>query len=180
MNERDDVPPYVRLSIGFGNGHRLAYIAQRKLGRIALAENVDAFIEQRNLGPDALDVDLQAFRGCVSGRGGTVKGWLIDQTVFVGIGNIYSDETLFQARIHPRRKVTGLKDEKVKCLFREMASVLRCAIRAGEHRAEMPCSFLIGHRGAGETCPRCGGRVASIAVSGRSRYYCPDCQATEP
>jgi formamidopyrimidine-DNA glycosylase len=103
FKDEGKLPRHTRLHIAFTNGYRLAYIAQRKLGHIALTGDVHAFIVGHELGPDALDTDLNGFREQASGYRGTVKGWLMDQSAFAGIGNVYSDEILFQARMHPKK-----------------------------------------------------------------------------
>jgi len=90
-----DTPAYTQLSVEFDNGCRLAYVAPRKLGCIALADHPKRFVAEKALGPNALDLDLEAFRALARGRRGAVKSWLMNQHVMAGIGNAYADEILF-------------------------------------------------------------------------------------
>ncbi|MGO8915503.1 MAG: zinc finger domain-containing protein [Stellaceae bacterium] len=104
----------------------------------------------------------------------------MDQTIVAGIGNIYSDEILFQARLHPRSRADHLDRGALKRLFSKTRSVLRTAIRRGGGSGQMlerlPRGFLIHQRKKGGRCPRCGGAIAAIKFSGRTAYYCPNCQ----
>ena len=107
----DDVR-YDRVRLDFGNG-RLAYVNRRMLGRVGLADDADAFIAAEELGPDALDpaFDLAALAAALDGRR-DVKTVLMDQSVVAGIGNIYADEILFQARLHPKTPGRTLSQAK--------------------------------------------------------------------
>jgi formamidopyrimidine-DNA glycosylase len=183
--EGEDDPPYDRVRFDFADGHHLAYINPRLLGQVGLATDPEAFIAEERLGPDALDerFDLAAFEKLAAGRRRDVKSLLMDQAAIAGIGNIYSDEILFHAGIHPRTRCDQLSAASQERLFRSIKEVLQTAVRAGagaERLADrLPGSFLIPHRGKGGRCPRCGGELAIAKFSGRTAYYCPRCQ-TEP
>ncbi len=99
-----DDPPYDRIRLDFEGGRHLAYTNRRMLGRVGLADDADRFIEAEELGPDALDpaFDEAAFAAALAGRRRDVKSVLMDQALLAGIGNIYADEILFQARLHPK------------------------------------------------------------------------------
>lgn len=178
----DDDPAYDRLRLDFGRDHHLAYVNPRLLGRVELVADADAFIAQEKLGPDMLDASLgfAEFARAVAARKRDVKSVLMDQTVVAGIGNIYSDEILFQARLHPRIRADRLDRGELKRLFGKARSVLRTAIRRGAGSEQMlerlPRGFLIGERKKGGRCPRCGGAIAAIKFSGRTAYCCPHCQ----
>jgi formamidopyrimidine-DNA glycosylase len=176
--DEGDEPEDTQVLFRFENGYRLAYQATRKLGQVALVDAIDEFVETKELGPDALDpdFDLPAFREVVAGRRAMVKSLLMDQGTIAGIGNVYADEILFQAGIHPRTKVNALDDARREELFHVMKDVLETAI---EHQAQpdrLPDSFLLPHRHEGGTCPRCGTELARVKVSSRSAYYCPNRQ----
>jgi formamidopyrimidine-DNA glycosylase len=100
--------------------------------------------------------------------------------VMAGIGNIYSDEILFQARLRPQTRADWLDAGARKCLFRQIKEVLETAIvrGAGTERLidRLPRSFLIPYRQKGGRCPRCGSEIATAKISGRTAYYCPRCQ----
>jgi len=178
----DEDPAYDRLRLDFGDDHHLAYVNPRLLGRVELAADADAFIAREKLGPDALDakLSLAEFARAVAGRRRDLKSVLMDQSVVAGIGNIYSDEILFQARLHPRVRADRLDRGDLKRLFNKTRSVLRLAVRRGggaeQARERLPRGFLIRERKKGGRCPRCDGAVAAIKFSGRTAYYCPRCQ----
>jgi formamidopyrimidine-DNA glycosylase len=175
-------PPYDRVRFDFVDGHHLAYIDVRLFGRVGLTANADAFIAAEGLGPDALDprFDLARFEQALAGRKRDVKSLLMDQEVVAGIGNIYSDEILFQARINPRTRCDRLDTDARQRLFEQIKAVLETAIASGAGAERLvdrlPSSFLIPHREKGGRCPRCGGEIAGAKFSGRTAYFCPQCQ----
>lgn len=140
-------------------------------------DSVDQFVEAHKLGPDALSLDLNEFRELASKRGGKVKPWLMNQSVMAGLGNVYSDEVLFQARVHPDCQLKSLDDKKVRDLHRATMKVLKAAIKAEADPARMPKSFLLPHRRDGEHCPRCSGELEKIKAAGRTAWLCPRCQS---
>ena len=179
LAEDDEEPKHTQLLVRFENGRALALVMPRKLGGVELVEDVDAFIDEHSLGPDAASeaFDWSAFSAAMSQRRGTVKGVLMNQEVMAGIGNVYSDEILFQAGLHPRRRVGELDDEALRELFETTRRVLRASIDHDADPARLEGSFLLAHREQGAACPRCGGEVERIEVAGRSAYYCPSCQS---
>ncbi len=96
-------PAYVRVELDFSNGAQLAYINRRRIGRVRLVNDVESFLSEMRIGPDALDpgFDQAQFNACLAGRKRAVKLILTDQSQISGIGNTYSDEILFHARINP-------------------------------------------------------------------------------
>jgi formamidopyrimidine-DNA glycosylase len=174
----DPTPDFDRLRIDFVNGAHLAYYDPRLLGRLRLIDDPDRFIADKPLGPDALDPDFdyRGFTAVLDGARCGIKALLMDQTTIAGIGNIYSDEILFQARIHPQTKVGDLDARARQRLYRAMKAVLKKAIAREADPDRLPSNYLIPHRRAGERCPRCGGNVARVALGGRSSYFCPRCQ----
>jgi len=171
-------PEYDRLLVRFANGYHLAYNSQRKLGEVDLVEGVDSFVQRKGLGPDALDPDFtqQDFVEKMSERRGMAKSMLMNQHILAGIGNVYSDEILYQAEIHPRRTVDTLGSDQLARLYEEMREVLRTAI---DHRAQptdFPDTYLTPHRREHGVCPRCGEPVDRVKVSSRYAYFCPNRQ----
>lgn len=169
-------PDHTRLLLSFKNGHRLAYVAPRKLGRITLTDAPRTFIDAHDLGPDALALSPAEFKQLAEGRRGGVKAWLMDQQTIAGIGNIYSDEILFQARIHPKTRVGALDEKALDTLYHKMHKVFDAAIKARADPEQMPDSFLLPHREKGGKCPNCSGKIKKISISGRNGWYCPACQ----
>ncbi len=178
FKNEDSAPEHPRVFFSFTNGYRLAYDSQRKLGRIKLIESMEDFVRKNELGVDALDpeLDYQLFRDIVSKRRGMAKTLLMNQSVISGIGNIYSDEILFQSGINPKQEINGLSGRKIKKLYVSMKKVLNTAIERRVDTGNFPGSFLIPHRKEGDKCPRCGGRVKKIKVNNRGTYLCPRCQ----
>lgn len=176
-NARKATPP-VRLLVRFSNGYELAGIWQRRLGRIGLTESPAALARDQGLGPDAYEPELalEDFRRMVRGRRGSVRSALMDQGFMAGIGNIYSDEILFQAQIHPRAEARRMNGEALAQLHRVMRHVLRVAIERQADPERLPSSWLLPHRREGEHCPRCGATLRRIDFSGRTSFLCPACQ----
>lgn len=175
--EGDDEPPnHTRVLFSFTGGQRLAYVCQRLLGLVTVTRDEDGFIESNELGPDAFAVDRETFRNTLSGRRGTAKSALTNQTVLAGIGNIYADEILFQSRIHPKTQMGDLPDQALTTLHEQTRRVLQAGIDSDVDVARMPDWFLLPHRREEEPCPRCGAGIQSLKVSSRTAYYCPSCQ----
>lgn len=174
--DADDEPTHARVLISFGNVFHLAFDDQRLFGKVDLLENPEDFVREKELGPDPLELDAPSFRERLEGRRGGVKAALMDQKVVAGIGNIYSDEILFQARLHPRTSVARLDDQTLEKLYKEMRWVLKTAIEQGASPQELPDSFLLSRRREGERCPRGNGEIRKIKAAGRTAYYCPACQ----
>jgi formamidopyrimidine-DNA glycosylase len=178
----DKEPPHDRLLLTFSNGYHLAYDCQRKLGEIGLVDDKERFVRERDLGPDALapDFNLAAFKETFSrAKRSSVKSAFMNQKLTAGIGNVYSDEILFQTKIHPRTKVKNLAEKQLEKLFREMKKVLQTAIQCQATPERFPGSYIIPHRRRNGKCPRCSRQLERKKISGRSAYYCPRCQRDE-
>jgi formamidopyrimidine-DNA glycosylase len=176
FKRKEESPPHTRLLFHFENGYHLAYDNQRMLGKIQVVENAGDFVIKNKLGPDALDVSLSAFKNLIKGRRAAVKTFLMNQSMIAGIGNIYSDEILFQAEIHPNTLVKHLDGERIANLHKRMVQVLKTAIEKKADPDLLPADFLIPHRGRENICPRCGGDIKKIKVNSRGTYFCPRCQ----
>lgn len=170
-------PPYDRLRIDFVNGFHLAYVCQRMLGEMDLAEDAESFIRGKNLGPDALDLDFTTFGKIIHGRRGAIKSTLMNQQRIAGIGNIYADEILFQTGLHPNTVPGRLDEEMSRRLFQRMKGVLQAAINHHADPRRLPRTYLLRQRYKGGTCPRCRVELKRAKISGRTAYYCPRCQA---
>jgi formamidopyrimidine-DNA glycosylase len=176
FKNKEESPPHTRILFRFENGYHLAYDSQRMLGQVQVVEDAGRFIIEKDLGLDALDLSLSAFKNLARGRRGAVKTFLMNQSLIAGIGNIYSDEILFQAGIHPKTQVKNLDEDQIENLYGEMRKVLKTAIKKKANPDEFPDDFLIPYRGEKKTCPRCGGEIKKIKVNNRGTYFCPRCQ----
>lgn len=172
----EDAPEYERLRIAFEGPARLAFTCPRMLGDVGMTHDPAAYCEAKGLGPDALAIDEDAFLAYLERRSGMIKTALMDQRGLAGIGNVYSDEILFQRRIHPATPIADLDRDARRALHACLRDVLTTAIEAGAEPDAMPEGFLLRRREPGADCPACDGSVERIKISGRSAYLCPACQ----
>src|SRR5215470_5797239 len=176
FKDEERVPSHTRVLFVFAKNRRLAFDDQRKFGEVGLVKDVDEFLKNRGLGPDALDVDLAEFKNILAKHHGAVKSILLNQKLIAGIGNIYADEILFRARIHPATKAARLSENKMKRLFRAMRYILKNAIESKADVGVLPRSWLLPHRGTRGKCPRCSSELKSTTIGGRSTWFCTHCQ----
>jgi formamidopyrimidine-DNA glycosylase len=176
FKHEEQTPKHARVFFVFANAHRLAFEDQRKFGEVALLNDVDEFLKERELGPDALDISLPQFKEIFGKHRGAVKTILLNQRLIAGIGNLYADEILFRARIHPATQISALKAKTVAKLFRTTRDILKKAIEANVDADLMPKSWLLPHRGKGGKCPRCGRELTSATIGGRTTWFCAHCQ----
>jgi formamidopyrimidine-DNA glycosylase len=152
-----------RFTLRFADGGRLVLRDKRRLGRAVLDPDLS------RLGPDAAEIDRDAFRARVGRGSAPLKARLMDQAVIAGVGNLLADETLWRARLDPRRAAGDLDDEELDRLRRELRAATRSAIRGGGvHTGD-----VIPARRRGARCPRCGTEMARATVAGRTTYWCP-------
>lgn len=178
-SETKEPPEHTRVLFKFQGQGQLAYVCMRMLGRVDWTADVDEFINRHDLGIDAQSdaLDLNTFFKLMESKRGKIKSALMDQETIAGLGNVYVDEILFQAKVHPEASVNELNDAQLKILYEQMNIVLKTAIQAQADPENMPKSFLIRHRGEKEArCPNCSECLSKIKVSGRTTYFCPNCQ----
>ena len=175
----DPLPKHTRVTLCLDGDRRLAYVDPRRFGRLGLADDLDTDVKRRRLGPDALGVARSELAEILAASRGALVTTLMDQSAIAGIGNIYSDEILFQARLHPRAKAADLTAAETDRLHRQLRRVLERAIEAEARPDRMPRGWLIHAREAGAPCPRCGGAVRRYSAAGRHAFWCPSCQGPE-
>ncbi len=181
--------PYRRSVVRLDDGSDVAYRDVRRFGTwLVLAPGeLDEYLDAR-VGPEPLG---PAFRGApfaeyLAGRRAPIKAVILDQRTVAGVGNIYADEALWRARIHPLREARSLGPDEVKELRRRIRQVLQLGIkRQGSTLRDyslpdgepgtMQAEFMVYGR-AGEPCERCGTPIERIRVGGRGTWYCPSCQ----
>lgn len=177
----EDDPEHDRIRFDLFGGKHLAFVDQRLFGHVGLVDDPDAYIEEAELGPDALSAafDRDALRKALQGKK-SLKAALMDQSAIAGIGNVYADEILYAAKLDPRRSPDQLEDREVTRLHRAIDRVLHEAISRGAGTEDIldrvPRTWLLPHRKKGEPCPRCGGKIQTYESSGRRGYFCPSCQ----
>jgi formamidopyrimidine-DNA glycosylase len=176
FKSKEKMPLHTRVLFSFEKDFQLAFDDQRMFGEIGLINNVDEFLASRGLGADALAIDLARFRKLFANHQGAVKSALLNQRLLAGIGNIYADEILFRARLHPATQVSGRNEKAVVKLFRALHYILKTAIDARADADRMPRSWLLLHRRKGGRCPRCGRELRSATIGGRTAWFCAHCQ----
>ncbi|WP_031427259.1 Fpg/Nei family DNA glycosylase [Flavimarina sp. Hel_I_48] len=174
--KHDELPKYAYFTLIFSDNSRLCFTCPRKFGKVFLAESIEAFKKEHNLGIDAMDLDFNTFKNLLSGKKGSIKGALLDQHLIAGIGNMYADEMLFQTKIHPKTSIDKLSESTIKALFKSMHPVLKTVINSQSQDEPLPKDYLTPHRKPDAPCPNGNGKVEKIKVSGRSTYFCPECQ----
>mgnify|MGYP001565667273 CR=1 FL=1 len=182
---------HVRLVIRFEDGRdELRFRDVRKFGFLLCLEGEPerACGELAGLGPEPLEVGRPEFRAILGARQGRIKSLLLDQTRIAGIGNIYADETLFAARVHPETPASSLRAEAVERLYLAMRKILASAVEAGGstltdagyrdadgNAGDFQFSHQVYDR-KGEPCLVCGTPIQVKRVGGRSSHFCPRCQ----
>ncbi len=182
----EPVPRHTHAQFVLDDGRELRYTDMRRFGRLALVPEAELEAFLSGLGLDPLEATEDELRQRLAGRRAMVKALLLDQRVFRGMGNIYADESLWRARIHPARHAARLSGEQMARLCRAIGDVLRAAIRL---RGSSVSNYLDAqgrpgeyqrrhrvYRREGKACYRCGERIRRVIVAGRSSYFCPRCQ----
>lgn len=175
------------LTLTFDDGTLVYLQDPRHFARLTLLPGaiLEDYLAERDLGPEPLDPALTAERlaAMLAARGRSkLKPLLLDQSFVSGLGNIYVDESLYLARLHPERRAGDLAPDEVATLHGAMRAVLEEAIPIGGARihsgkAHPVNGFPRVHARKGEPCARCGTPIVKYTLAGRGTYYCPSCQA---
>ena len=180
-----------RVTLMFTDGSALYFNDQRKFGWMRLMPTVEIpnidFIQK--VGPEPLSDEFTAeiFMQRMQRRKKTsIKAALLDQSVLAGVGNIYADESLWGAKIHPSRQVQSITDAEFTALYTDLREVMNLAIAKGgssnhtyinaEGKKGSYMDFARAFRREGQPCPRCGATIEKLRVAGRGTHICPVCQ----
>jgi formamidopyrimidine-DNA glycosylase len=192
VSEEDDLPgrPHLRVRLVLDDGNRLLFVDQRRFGTgvvIDGRDELDRYLAAR-VGPEPLEPGFtpEVLSNAARGRKAPVKAFLLDQRRIAGVGNIYADEALFRARIHPLRPAGKLRRGEVERLHAGIVEALEAGIArqgasidnyrdANGARGSMQDEFLI-HLREGKPCVRCGRPVVKLVAAGRGTYICRHCQ----
>jgi len=187
--ERSTSERHLRARFVLDDGREVWFTDPRRFGEALLLDDdsLDAHFASR-LGIEPLSDEFtpQALGEIAAGRTVPLKSFLLDQKGIAGVGNIYADESLFRARLHPLSPAGSMKPEHLEALRDAVVTALQAGIDGGGasiddyrdgrgEKGRMQDEFLV-HTREGEPCPRCDGTVERIVVSGRSTYFCPACQ----
>lgn len=181
---------YIHLVFTLDNGKMLAFSDVRKFGRISFGkeEEILAIPELKMLGLEPFDRALTTAttHAKLKKRKRAIKSVLLDQSVMAGLGNIYADDVLWHAQVHPKREASTLTDEEVKKIIKGARIILKKSINrrgasmntyrdlAGEAGKYGP--IRLAYQRTGLPCYRCETPIARMVISGRSSHYCPQCQ----
>jgi len=177
---------FIRAVLHLDNETRLYFRDPRKFGAMWLVEDANSVVGK--LGPEPLEADFtpQVLAQRLSNRTAPIKALLCDQAFIAGVGNMYADEALFAARIHPLRPGGSLSRDEIKRLYHAIQRVLLAAIgnkgastdtyfRPSGEIGTAHFQFQVAHR-RGEHCPVCGTPIQRIVARNRGTYFCPNCQ----
>jgi len=178
--------PNTCLIISFPDGHQLRYSDQKRMGRwyIVPIDKLHTVPQFEDIGPDALEVDEETFLQRMKKHRGQAKPAITNQRFIAGIGNAYSDEVLWQARIHPHRRLATLSDDERHGLYAALREtyewampILRAEVaeRLYQDNEEWRDHLRV-HRKRGQPCPRCGSEIRSQVSGSRETNYCLTCQ----
>jgi formamidopyrimidine-DNA glycosylase len=186
--ERSTSARHLRARFVLDDGRELWFTDPRRFGEAFLIANADLPARFARLGVEPFSPEFtpEALGAMAAGRTVPLKSFLLDQSRIAGVGNIYADEALYRARLHPLSPAGSMKPEHLVALRDAVIAALEAGIDAGgssiddyrDGRGEkgtMQEKFLV-HTREGEPCPACGGEIVRIVVSGRSTYFCPSCQ----
>ena len=190
LYDADDDAPYERVRITLSDGHELRFCDPRRFGTGELAFGAPAleefFASRVGLEPLGDDLSGVVLHALTRGSRAPVKAFLLDQQRVAGVGNIYADEALFRAQIHPLRRAGSLTRAQTETLAGTIRDALTAGLAAGgatiddfRHPDGVSGAFqheFLVHRREGEECPRCGGEIVKFVAAGRGTYVCERCQ----
>ncbi len=181
---------HLRARLELDDGTEVLFTDVRRFGTAVLLEGQEALDEylapRVGIEPLSEEMTPEALLRMAEGRTAPLKSFLLTQTGVAGIGNIYADEALHRAELHPLSPAGSLRREHAEALTEGIVDALEAGLANGGssiddyrdargERGSMQDEFLV-HTREGEDCPRCGGTIERIVVGGRSTYFCPDCQ----
>ena len=183
---REPPAKHTHVVMQLDDGRELRYIDARRFGRMAYLSGEGLEAELRRFGVDPLETRLEEFTQSIHRRRARIKALLLDQHVLRGVGNIYADESLWKAKIHPAHLGARLKPAQLAELYRALKEILRKAIvLRGSSISDfldaegVPGDYQRHHRvydREGKGCVRCKTPIRRVIVAGRSSYFCPQCQ----
>jgi formamidopyrimidine-DNA glycosylase len=178
--------PFTRLEFFFDGGGRLVYTDVRRFGTMYLSADPNEVVGKLGIEPLSLQFTREALANILKQRSLPVKSSLLNQEYIAGIGNMYADEALFVAKIHPQQPANSLVTAQISRLHRAIKQVLKQGIKNGGasvrnyrgpdgSKGRAHEEFCVAHR-EGRPCPACGSPIKRIVVGQRGTYYCPFCQ----
>jgi len=186
--ERSTSERHLRARFVLDDGREVWFTDPRRFGEAFLIDDsaLEARFERLGVEPLSAEFTPELLGEIAAGRTARLKSFLLDQKGIAGVGNIYADEALFRARLHPLSPAGSMKPEHIEALRDAVITALEAGIDGGGasiddyrdgrgEKGRMQDEFLV-HTREGKPCPRCAGTIERIVVSGRSTYFCPSCQ----
>jgi formamidopyrimidine-DNA glycosylase len=185
---KDPMNRFLHLIFWLDNGKMLALSDLRKFAKAEVWDKKELEERLTAFGPEPLEKGFtySKFKETLKNKKGRIKQILMDQAVIAGIGNIYSDEILFDAKVHPSKRIPDLLEKEKKAIYSAVRKVLFLGVKL---RGESFSDYrrILGQKGfydkarkvyrrTGEKCPSCGGIIERIKIGGRSAHFCPKCQ----
>jgi len=175
--DEDDRPKFGHIVLTFQNGFHFAFENKRKFGWWNLIDSIEAYKAEHGLSDDARVLSFKDFKASLSTRKTHIKKILLDQSVAAGVGNWMADEILYQAKMHPKKKVEDMTEKDMENIFAAMKKVIEVAIENEAHYSDFPKGFLMHFRKEGATCHHTGAEIQKIKLGGRATYFSPEWQA---
>ncbi|GAA0872426.1 formamidopyrimidine-DNA glycosylase [Gangjinia marincola] len=172
----EDRPKFGHIVLGFDNDFHFAFENKRKFGWWNLIDSIKDYKAEKGLSDDARELSLEEFKTSLENRKTHIKKVIMDQSVAAGVGNWMADEILYQAKIHPKKKVNDMTEVDIKNVFDAMKNVIEVAIKHDSHYSDFPDDFFIHIRKEGEPCHHTGAEIQKIKVGGRTTYFSPEWQ----
>jgi formamidopyrimidine-DNA glycosylase len=160
----------------FENGFHFAFENKRKFGWWDLIDSIADYKKEHGLSDDARDLSFEDFKASMETRKTHIKKILLDQSVAAGVGNWMADEILYQAKMHPKKKVEDMNEVDIKKVFDAMKKVIEVAIENDAHYSDFPEDFLMHFREKGGKCHHTGCEIEKIKLDGRGTYFSPEWQ----
>ncbi|MEM6516014.1 MAG: DNA-formamidopyrimidine glycosylase family protein [Bacteroidota bacterium] len=176
FKSEEDRPKFGHIMISFENGFHFAFENKRKFGYWDLVDSVSEFQKERNLSDDARNLTFEQFKCSIQNRKTDIKKVIMDQSVTAGIGNWMADDILYQAKIHPQKKVQDMSDKDIQAVFDKMKHVIEVAIEHEAHYESFPTYFFIHIREENANCHHTNSKIERIKVGGRTTFFSPKWQ----
>ena len=179
VSSKNKIHKHTRVIFSLSSGIDLRYIDPRKLGKMYLVpdSNFKKIKLLLEMGPEPLSDEFteEEFRRILGKHRGSIKALLLNQRFIAGIGNVYGDEILFHAGIHPLKSPDDFSENEIRTLYSKIKSVLATAVKMRAAPWIHP-RWLMGERGEGGSCPKCSRVLDRVHIQGRYSYFCPKCQ----
>ena len=185
---KDPYNRFLHLIFFFDDGKMMALSDARKFAKVELQKTEEVLKDFEKLGPEPLDKNFTfaKFKEILKNKKGRIKQILMDQNIIAGIGNIYSSEILWRAKIHPEKNVAKLNEKELKSIYDSIKKVLTLAVKLGGEsfsdyrkpdgsKGDFDTERKV-YRREGQKCSRDGAKIKRISLGGRSAFFCPNCQ----